>query len=291
VADDTISPRQATLGDIGFQAGQENEMHILSEESGDTRGLFEESGIYSKVLENKLLVEGEYTFHFRAETTGSCVYTREVMWSIHVDPGIDPSKTDMTTDFTATRPDGKAEGTITFTPRDPYGNPIGPGRIDIIIVSGGPGTETGGITDNGNGSYTVPIVWDPTTGIPPTIIITPPGGISPIVIQVPGACTPPVIDVPPGGGTCALCNPAPGKNHCDPTAPCTSTPFGNMCTCRPGYRSNAAVTNTDVQWRLKWPTDGHEHRVFVKPGEACDKLCNEYFLGAMSCGEVSVKKC
>jgi hypothetical protein len=39
-------------------------------------------------------------------------------------------------------------GTVTITPRDRYGSPLGPGRGDQIPVSGAPGTTTGTVVDN-----------------------------------------------------------------------------------------------------------------------------------------------
>ncbi|KAM5349893.1 hypothetical protein ACJ41O_006398 [Fusarium nematophilum] len=287
IVDDTLPARQRTLGDIGFLAGSQQETFELSSESADTRGYFEESGIWGRVLNNSLLFEGDYQFHFRATTEGDCSSTREVLWSVHVDVGIDPAKTDVKTTFTGTTPGGKSVGTITIIPRDKFGNPVGPGRGDIIDITPGPGTIiTGPVNDDGNGGYTVPIEWDPKTGIPPTIVITQPDR-PPVVVQEPRNCTDPVIP----GGTCQLCDPAPGKNKCHSTTACSSTPFGTMCTCRPGYRADKDVRDTKLQWRLKWPVAGHEHRVYVDPGVECNTLCNEWFLGAAGCEEVSVREC
>jgi hypothetical protein len=113
----------------------------------------------------KLVTEGECLFHVRAKTTGSCVYTRELLWSIHVDVGIDPAHTSVSTVFTGASPDGSSVGTITLTPRDKYVNSLGPGRASSIPVAGAPGTTvTGPVKDNGDGTYKIPITWNPSTG-------------------------------------------------------------------------------------------------------------------------------
>src|SRR6185503_18078067 len=80
-------------------------------------------------------------------------------------------------------PDGKRNVTFTFTPKDKYGNNLGPGRADILIVSGASGTGTNGhVTDNGDGTYIVAGTWDPSTGNAPGIIINQPGK-NPVVIS------------------------------------------------------------------------------------------------------------
>ncbi|KAH7117320.1 hypothetical protein EDB81DRAFT_861983 [Dactylonectria macrodidyma] len=91
---------------------------------------------------------------------------------------------------------------------------------------------------------------------------------------------------------CDTCNPNPGKNLCHITTSCASTPFGNMCLTRPGYKADG-VGDDDlkVQWRLKWPVPGHEHRVAVKPGTSADTLCDPENTGPDVCKEVAVGAC
>lgn len=289
IGGDTIPARQATLRATGVQISASEETFSLSNEPEDTDGLFEETGLYGKVLQEKLVTEGEYTVHVRAKTSGSCVYTRELLWSIHVDVGIDPAHTPVSTIFTGTSPDGQSVGTITLTPRDKYGNALGPGRASSLPVTGATGTTvTGPVKDNGDGTYTVPIRWDPSAGSSPGVIITQPGR-PPVVVVQPGVCTPP--DTNPAGGKCERCVPYPGQNQCQSTTSCSSTPFGTMCACRPGYRADAKGDATSVHWRLNWPVPGHEHRVYVAPGQLCDTLCDKWFLGAEGCREVAVIAC
>ena len=105
-------------------------------------------------------------------------------------------------------------------------------------------------------------------------------------------CSSVCIKEPPNhGGKCERCDPNPGANLCHPTTSCSSTPFGTMCACRPGYKANAPDNAVDTHWRLAWPVAGHEHRVYVNPGEPCDTLCKDWFLGGSGCTQVSVGAC
>jgi hypothetical protein len=101
--------------------------------------------------------------------------------------GIDPSRTGVTTTDTGTRADGTHTVIVTVTPRDQYGNNLGPGRGDGIAISGTPGTTvTGPPQDNGDGSYGVPGVWDPSSGQPPGVVVSQPGRPG-VVVQEPAA--------------------------------------------------------------------------------------------------------
>jgi len=91
---------------------------------------------------------------------------------------------------------------------------------------------------------------------------------------------------------CDTCLPYPGQNLCHPTTSCAPTPYGTMCLTRPGYKADGAADNdVAVQWRLKWPVPGQEHRVAVKPGTSADTLCNPKYTGPDVCKEVSVADC
>jgi hypothetical protein len=286
---DGIPARQATLRDLGISLGTKQESFKLSENSNDTGGLFESAGVVGVVITDKLVTEGHYQLHFRAQMGDKCISSRELVSSIVVEVGVDPSHTTIVVTVTETTPDGLSHGIAVVTPRDKYDNKLGPGKSPVVTISGGDGTTiTGPVVDNGRGDYSVPITWDPKTGKPPTVVITQPER-PPVVVQQPGVCTP---GGGPGSGTCALCNPQPGGDkQCDITAPCSSTPYGTMCGCRPGYRAAGAVADINVQWRLNWTVPGHEHRVYVAPGQKCDTLCNEWFWGGAACREVSVKAC
>ncbi len=197
---DTIPARQSTLLALE-QPGKPVVTYVdqsfeLLDDAAHNTGFFEDSGVFGNPMSDLLTVEGNYTFHAVATYGTGCVSTREVSWALHVDVGIDPSKTTVTTSTASTNPNGTVSGTITVTPTDQYGNQVGPGRVGGFTVTAGAGTTvTGPGTDNGDGSYTYPVVWDPNAG-PPSVIVTQPG-------------RPPVVVAPPPSG-----KPAPKPGGC-----------------------------------------------------------------------------
>lgn len=192
---DTLPARQATLAAIAQQTGApavqyEDVAYDLYDDPPHTR-TFEASGVFGNDLVDLFTAEGDYTFHFRASYGDAYTATRELTWTAYVDTGIDPTKTTVTTTRGGPGPGGTQTITIVVTPRDRYGNHLGPGRGDGIVVTGTPGTTiTGVATDNGDGSYTFTGTWDPGAGDPPGVVITQPGG-TPVPI-----CGTPA----PGGG-------------------------------------------------------------------------------------------
>jgi hypothetical protein len=126
-------------------------------------GVLEPDGHYGVDLPDVSRFEGNYQLRAIARFDGpSCQGTREVTWSLHVEPGIDPDQTTI---------DPIAAGVIRITPRDVHGNPLGPGRSDRFELDGVPGTTvTGPPADNGDGSYDVPADWDPGGG-PPGLVV------------------------------------------------------------------------------------------------------------------------
>jgi hypothetical protein len=194
IAGDTIPSRQATLAAIEQKCGPVttlvDETFKLCDNSSSTDGTFEAAAVFGIPLLDKLVTEGNYIFHARATYgQGSCASTRELLWSLHVDVGIDPSHTNITIIFTDDEPGGPQAANVTIVPGDRYGNQLGPGRSDGVSITGSAGTIiTGGVTDNGDGSYTVPIEWDPAFRNPPGIVIGQPGR-PPIVVQRPSNVT------------------------------------------------------------------------------------------------------
>jgi len=101
---------------------------------------------------------------------------RELTWSIHVDVGIDPGKTTATVTDLPPDSEGGSCYRMTFTPRDKYGNLLGPGRSDGFTIVAQPGaTLSGPVTDLGNGSYQVDVCTDVGSLDPPKIGISQPG--------------------------------------------------------------------------------------------------------------------
>ena len=95
-----------------------------------------------------------------------------------------------------------------------------------------------------------------------------------------------------GGDSCPTCVPTSGQNKCDITTSCISVwahpgpgPVPYYCACRHGYRAdNVPASQSSSQWRLPWASQ--EGRVFVKPGVACNTLCDQWWLGPQGCQEV-----
>ncbi|HET9056849.1 MAG TPA: trypsin-like peptidase domain-containing protein [Chitinophagaceae bacterium] len=177
---DTLPLRQSNLQTIESETGKQainyvEEIFDLSDDPENAGGYLESHGIYGKVFTDLLKKEGNYTFHIMATYGEVCKATKELIWTIHVDSGIDGGKTVIKTTVVSVRADGKKQLVFTLTPKDKYGNNIGPGRADVINVTGVAGTSTDGlVTDNGDGTYTVNGTWD-ATGTAPGITITQPG--------------------------------------------------------------------------------------------------------------------
>ena len=186
---DVIPARHATLQAIEAATGQPVARYVdttvtLSDEPG-VNGSFEPGGLFGRPLPDLLNVEGNYTFHARAEYTQGCTGMRELLWSIHVDIGIDPGRTTVTTTPLGNGPDGGACVTMTFTPRDRYGNLLGPGRQDGFTVVAQAGSHPSGpVTDLGDGRYRVDVCSDPDSLAPPAIGIAQPGR-PPAVVTAP----------------------------------------------------------------------------------------------------------
>jgi von Willebrand factor type A domain/Trypsin-like peptidase domain len=178
---DTIPPRYATLQAIEKSTGKPVVRYVertiaLSDSAADTGGLFEGGSTFGKQLTDLLTVEGHYTFHAKAAYGAGCAGMRELVWSIHVETGIDPGRTTVTSTPINPGADGGPCYRLTFTPRDKYGNLLGPGRGDAFTVVPQPGSKpSSGVTDLGNGSYVVDVCSDPDSLEPPRIGIEQPG--------------------------------------------------------------------------------------------------------------------
>jgi hypothetical protein len=185
---DAIPSRQATLLAIETSTGNPVVAYtetniVLSDDSANTRGMFEGHSTYGKEMGELLTVEGNYTFHAKARYGEGCVGMRELKWSIHVNVGIDEDKTTVSSTPLDPGPDGGPCVRITFTPRDKYGNLLGPGRADSFEIEPIPGsTPSGAVVDLGNGSYRVDVCADPDSLDPPGFGIVQPGR-PPVVVR------------------------------------------------------------------------------------------------------------
>ncbi|MFM9883298.1 MAG: trypsin-like peptidase domain-containing protein [Burkholderiales bacterium] len=196
---DAVGAFHSTLQAIARAAGgtlpvaTSNRRVPLFDDGSHDDGAMEPDGVYNNPLKDLTQVEG--TYHFRAVATygEGCVATREVAWSIHVEPGIDPNRSVVTV-IDVTSGTGVRHGTLVIIPRDRFDNPLGPGRGDSFTVSPLPGvTLDGRVKDRGDGRYTVGVIWDPTITPTPGVIVQQPDR-TPVVMAPPGT------SVPPGGG-------------------------------------------------------------------------------------------
>ncbi len=185
---DALPAREATLQQIEKSTGkpvvQYTDMTFdLSDSARDSGGVFEPSGTFGKDLPDFLNVEGNYTFHAKALYGGaSAPGAREVLWSAHVEVGIDATATTV-----STTPVGTGAGCVrmTFTPRDKYGNMLGPGKGDAFTLVPQPGsTISGPLKDLANGSYQVDVCADSSGGTltPPSVGLQQPGR-PPVVVR------------------------------------------------------------------------------------------------------------
>jgi len=186
---DVIPARQATMQAIEAFTGSPIAKYVdtsftLVDEPGMNRS-FESGGLFGRPLTDLLTVEGNYTFHAKAQYTQDCTGSRELIWSIHIDVGIDPGKTTVSTTPLGDGPDGGSCVRMTFTPRDKYGNLLGPGRLDGFKVVAQPGSHPSGpVHDLGNGSYQVDVCSDPDSLAPPSVGLEQPGR-DPVVVRAP----------------------------------------------------------------------------------------------------------
>jgi V8-like Glu-specific endopeptidase len=153
------------------------------ERDGD--GTLEPDGIFGNPLSEILRFEGTYFFHGRASYGIGCIGTRETSWATYVSIGVDPGSTIVTTDPVGMGPDGSVGVQVTLTPRDRYGNYLGPGRLGEFAITGQPGSVlTSGVRDTGDGSYTLDLNWDPDSSTPPGVSIAQPDR-APVGIALP----------------------------------------------------------------------------------------------------------
>jgi len=146
----------------------------LFDDGSHDDGAMEPDGIYNNRLKDLTRVEGTYEFRAVATFGEGCTATREAFWSVHVEPAIDPKRSNVTLVNVSDQPDGR-HGILVITPRDPYGNPLGPGRGDRFTVSPTAGVKiTGNVQDRGNGSYGVSVVWDPSIAEAPGVVVQQP---------------------------------------------------------------------------------------------------------------------
>ena len=141
--------------------------------------------MYGNPLVGLTRQEGNYTFHARAVFGDACQTSRETTWSAYVSIGIDPITTAVKTTTMGALPGGRKRVRITVTPKDRYGNYLGPGRLGDFELRELAGSQPlGPLTDAGDGSYVQDVAWDLASGQGPGVTLDQPG-------------RPPVIASPP----------------------------------------------------------------------------------------------
>ncbi|MGH9719594.1 MAG: hypothetical protein ACRD8O_05240, partial [Bryobacteraceae bacterium] len=157
----------------------------LFDDGGHDDEAIESDGVFGNPIADLTRFEGHYRFHSRGVYGEQCTAAREASWSVYVSVGIDPGSTTVATQPAGTAPDGRDRTRVTFTPRDKFGNYLGPGRFDSFTVGDAPGCQLdGGLKDNGDGSYTQDVLCDPDSDSPPGVVVTQPGR-PPVVVTEP----------------------------------------------------------------------------------------------------------
>jgi len=187
---DSLDARASTLIALERERGSlipvtTKTFELVDDGDLDGDGALEPDGVYGLPLTDLALFEGNYTFHAVATFGEECTGTRETTWTTYVSIGIDPGSTDVKTDPIGPGPGGCVLVRATMTPRDRYGNHLGPGRADSFAVTGQPGSSpVGGVRDNGDGTYSIDLCWDPDSPNPPGVVVTQPDR-PPIVVPLP----------------------------------------------------------------------------------------------------------
>jgi hypothetical protein len=178
VSEEPISAWMATLKAIAAETSGELPLGTstvtlpLFDDGLHDDGSMDRDGTYGNPLDDLLKFEGTYAFHAIASYGNGCRGQREASWSSHVELGIDPDKTTVEVADGGAGSGGIRIGAIRLTPRDKYGSPLGPGRSDLFEVTPQAGTGiTGPITDKQDGSYLIPIQWEPARGGPGVTIV------------------------------------------------------------------------------------------------------------------------
>lgn len=181
VSGDTIPAVYSTLTAIKNQSNgnlveYETLTFDLFDDGGHDDGAMESDGIFGNPLQDLFNAEGLYSLRASATFGHHCEATRELAWSVYVDSKVDENNTDINLTNNGDDSNGKQDWTVTITPKDSYGNFLGPGRLDVLDVAGTFGTDiTGGVKDNGDGTYSVDVKVDSTKADEPSVVVQQPG--------------------------------------------------------------------------------------------------------------------
>lgn len=171
---DVLDPRASTLIALEALRGQlvptMRRTETLFDDGLHGDGGMEPDGVYGLGLTDLTAFEGTYTFRAIAAYGEGCRARRETSWAIHVDVGIDGSRSEVETVRV-----GGGRVKLTVTPRDRFGNRLGPGRLDAFgFQPAGPTTLDGDPIDHGDGTYTQVIDTGPSGPVAPGVSIAQP---------------------------------------------------------------------------------------------------------------------
>ena len=184
---DAITPRANTL----MQLEEELQRPLIPTETmsvkvfDDTQhedGVWGPDGVYGNPLKDVTQFPGTYEFHAVARYGDNNELTRETVWSVDVEVGIDPNVTEIQLEEREVLPDGRWRVDVEITPRDRFGNYLGTGRLDAFDVSL---TDSGSkllgrIVDTQTGSYRFTLDWDHVSNL----LISQPDRSNPITLII-----------------------------------------------------------------------------------------------------------
>ncbi len=105
-------------------------------------------------------IDGAYKLRYIFDfTKNGCTTHREIVHTTHVDVRVDPKASGFNILEQTPNADGGTHMVTRFTPRDRFGNVLGPGAMSQVICKPEKACRIAkdGITDHGNGSYTVTV--------------------------------------------------------------------------------------------------------------------------------------
>lgn len=186
---DSLDAFHSTLQAIAASSGGHlpvgnttTQVHLFDDGLHDD-GAMEPDGNYNHRVSDLTRVEGTYQFRAIATYGTQCSATREAHWSVHVEPGIDPGRSDVTVVDVTPGAGTLSTGVLVIVPRDVYGNPVGPGRADLFTVSPMPAVHVvGPLRDRGDGGYEVSVEWDPNLVDDPGVLVHQPDR-DPVVVS------------------------------------------------------------------------------------------------------------
>lgn len=160
--DENLSPLQrkaiflTDISKVAFPASTEP-ITIRLYDDGSHSDVSANDGIYTNQFTNTLK-EGTYSFYFNSTgpTSGGNAFDRDDVIQKYVTVGVKSDKIEIDVKFDKiVEKEKRAYYNITVTPRDAFGNYLGPGHPGAILLKSSKGEFIDDIKDNLDGTYTV----------------------------------------------------------------------------------------------------------------------------------------